>query len=66
MVNVGIRLLEAVVATYTCFIASGLEAKTGRSKMKYAVVLATVAAFAVSPAMAGGRGGLFSAASSPR
>ena len=57
MVNVEAGLFWRVVATYTCFIASGPEAKTGRSKMKYAFVLAAVAAFAVSPAMAGGRGG---------
>ncbi len=57
MVNVGIRLFMSIVTTYTCLTASGLEAKTGRSKMKYAGILATVAAFAFSPAMAGGRGG---------
>lgn len=57
MVNVEERLSRSVYTTYTCLIASDPEAKTGRSKMKYAVILATVAAFAVSPAMAGGRGG---------
>jgi hypothetical protein len=32
MVNVEVRLLEGIFATYTCFIASGPEAKQGEAR----------------------------------